>query len=122
MCPVDQRSSDPRWRDLLEARWRARVREVTELSLAYHVAAESDADQGETKRLLHRTVAVRRDLADTEEALRRLAVGEFGRCERCSSPIPSALLVAGPESRYCPRCAAEHSAACRNDPVGLSLG
>lgn len=122
MCPVDQRNSDPRWRDLLEARWRARVREVTELSLAYHAAAESDGDQGETKRLLHRTVAVRRDLADTEEALRRLTVGEFGRCERCSSPIPSALLVAVPESRYCPRCVAEHSAACRNDTVGLSLG
>ena len=29
----------PRWRALLEARWQARVREVTELSLAYHVAA-----------------------------------------------------------------------------------
>jgi hypothetical protein len=29
----------PRWRALLEARWQARVREVTELSLAHHVAA-----------------------------------------------------------------------------------
>ena len=32
-------TSGPRWRALLEARWQARVREVTELSLAYHVAA-----------------------------------------------------------------------------------
>jgi hypothetical protein len=29
----------PRWRTLLEARWRARLQEVTELSLAYHAAA-----------------------------------------------------------------------------------
>ena len=29
----------PRWRARLEARWQAYVQEVTELSLAYHVAA-----------------------------------------------------------------------------------
>jgi hypothetical protein len=29
----------PRWRALLEARWQARLQEVTELSLAYHAAA-----------------------------------------------------------------------------------
>src|SRR5215475_4383238 len=29
----------PRWRALLEARWRARLQEVTELALAYHDAA-----------------------------------------------------------------------------------
>ena len=29
----------PRWRALLEDRWQARVREITELSLAYHTAA-----------------------------------------------------------------------------------
>jgi hypothetical protein len=32
----------PRWRALLEARWRARLQEVTELSLAYHAAAAAD--------------------------------------------------------------------------------
>lgn len=122
MCPAKQRNSDPRWRDLLETRWRARVREVTELSLAYHAAAESAGDPIEAKRLLHRTVDVRRDLADTEEALRRLAVGEFGWCERCSSAIAVALLAAVPESRYCRRCAAGHGPARHVDAVGLSLG
>ena len=29
----------PRWRALLEMRWRARLQEVTELALAYHEAA-----------------------------------------------------------------------------------
>ena len=65
----------PHWRALLEARWRARLYEVTRLSLAYHGAAaaapagRSAAGQREVERLLHSTVAARRKLADTEEAL-----------------------------------------------------
>ena len=68
----------PHWRALLEARWQARLQEVTELSLAYHSAAAAYPDgegdgsvQQETKRLLRRTVAARRKLADVEEALGR---------------------------------------------------
>ena len=34
----------PRWRARLEARWQAYVQEVTELSLAYHVAAAAVPD------------------------------------------------------------------------------
>ena len=104
----------PRWRALLEARWQARVREVTELSLAYHVAAAAvpggtgdGAGQPEVQALLRRAVAARRKLADVEEALGRLAAGRFGSCEQCGSQIPAALLAAAPETRYCPRCDAE---------------
>ncbi len=104
----------PRWRALLEARWQARVREVTELSLAYHVAAAAvpggtgdGAGQPEVRALLRRAVAARRKLADVEEALGRLAEGRFGSCEQCGSLIPAALLAAAPETRYCPRCDAE---------------
>ncbi len=104
----------PRWRALLEARWRARVRELTELSLAYHVAAAA-APGGtgdgegypEIQALIRRTVAARRKLADLEEALSRLAAGRFGSCEECGSVIPVVLLAATPETRYCPRCDAE---------------
>ena len=103
----------PRWRALLEARWQARVREVTELSLAYHVAAAAPGGTGdgegqpEIRVLLHRTVAARRKLADVEEALGRLAAGSFGSCEQCGSAIPAGLLATTPETRYCPRCDAE---------------
>ena len=105
----------PRWRALLEARWQARVREVTELSLAYHVAAAAAAPGGtgdgagqpEPRALLGRTVAARRKLADVEDALGRLAAGSFGSCEQCGSAIPAGLLATAPESRYCPRCDAE---------------
>jgi RNA polymerase-binding transcription factor DksA len=100
----------PRWRALLEARWQARLEELTELSLAYH-AAEAVLDGGvdepgqrEAQVLLRRAVAVRRRLADAEEALGRLAAGRYGRCEQCGSQIPAGLLALIPETRYCPRC------------------
>jgi RNA polymerase-binding transcription factor DksA len=106
----------PRWRALLEARWQARVQEVTELSLAYHVAAAEVPDgtgtgpasgagaQREITALLRRAVEARRKLADTEEALGRLAAGRFGSCEQCGAQIPAGLLAVMPETRYCPRC------------------
>lgn len=101
----------PRWRALLEARWQARLQEVTELSLAYHGAAAGDPDgrgdgdgQQETQRLLRRTVTARRKLADVDEALGRLAAGTFGYCEDCGSAIPAGLLAVIPETRCCPRC------------------
>ncbi len=113
----------PRWRALLEARWQARLREVTELSLAYHAAAAAapaspggEACPPETRRLLchellcHellcRAIAARRKLADVEEALGRLAAGTFGYCEQCESQIPAGRLAVVPERRYCPRCEA----------------
>jgi RNA polymerase-binding transcription factor DksA len=102
----------PHWRALLEARWRARLQEVTELSLAYASTPDGagtprggDADPG-ARSLLHRAVAARRKLADVEEALGRLAAGTFGRCEQCGSAIGPQLLSVIPEARYCPRCAA----------------
>jgi len=105
----------PRWRALLEARWQVRLRELTELSLAYHVAvaaapgAAPPGGQSEAQTLLRRTVTARRKLADVEEALSRLAAGEFGRCEQCGAQIPDGLLTTVPEIRYCPRCDGEPS-------------
>jgi len=107
----------PQWRSLLEARWRARLQEVTELSLAYHGAAAPDPPAApgaagpqpvipgpDETELLRRAVAARQRLADVEEALGRLTAGRFGRCEQCGSVIPAGLLAAVPESRYCPAC------------------
>ena len=101
----------PRWRARLEARWQAFVQEVTELSLAYHVAAAAVPDgtgdgagQPEIAALLRRAVKARRKLADVEDALARLAAGRFGSCEQCGSPVQAGLLTAVPETRYCARC------------------
>jgi RNA polymerase-binding transcription factor DksA len=114
----DTEAYGPRWRALLEARWQARLRELTELSLAYHVAiasgcasaSASASGQPEAQALLRRAVTARRQLADVEEALSRLAAGEFGRCEQCGGQIPDGLLVTAPEIRYCARCDGEPSA------------
>ena len=106
---------DPRWRVRLDSRWRARLLEVTELSLAYHDAAAgavgsdapaaAEAGRRQLRRLLSRAVDARRALADTEEALVRLSAGRFGRCEHCAQPVPAEVLALAPETRYCPRCA-----------------
>ncbi len=108
----------PHWRALLEARWQARLREVTELSLAYHVAAAAapgdsgdGSGQPEVQAVLRRAVAARRKLADVEEALARLAAGHFGSCEQCGCQIPAGLLASRPETRYCPRCDSEPARA-----------
>ena len=104
----------PHWRALLEARWQARLTELTELSLAYHATAEAIADarvgeaaQRQAQLLMRRAVAARRKLEDVEEALGRLSAGRYGRCEQCESAIPAGLLALIPEARYCPRCDAE---------------
>ena len=109
----------PRWRALLEMRWRARLQEVTELALAYHEAAAAGHSAGASgegglqvqqrlrrlRRLQRRTVTSRRALADTEEALARLSAGRYGRCESCAGAISAQRLAATPETRYCARCA-----------------
>jgi DnaK suppressor protein len=41
-----------------------------------------------------------RELADVEDALRRLEEGTYGRCEVCGRPIPDDRLEANPTARY----------------------
>lgn len=114
-------SHGPHWRDILEARWRERLQEVTELSLAYHGAAAGTAsglENSRARRILSQAVDARRRLADTEEALGRLAAGSFGRCEQCGMLIPAGLLASAPESRYCPDCIAEPVPAWQHATAG----
>jgi RNA polymerase-binding transcription factor DksA len=98
------------WRELLVSRWQAELVQVTELSLAFQRAAEvADARTGhpasrDVRRLEWRTVAARRALADTEEALGRLSAGRYGQCEQCAANMPADWLLRGPEARYCPGC------------------
>jgi DnaK suppressor protein len=94
----------PRWRAILEVRWRIRLQEVTEMSMAYHGAASGGTGERDARRLLRRAVTARQRLADTEDALGRVSAGVFGRCEQCGAQITETLLVAAPETRYCARC------------------
>jgi len=101
----------PWWRALLESRWRDRLQLVTQLSVEFHDAAAASPGQGTGRpgpalqRLMGRATSARRALADTDDALARLAAGRFGRCENCAVPIPARTLRAEPEARYCAGCA-----------------
>ncbi len=44
-------------------------------------------------------------LAQIDAALRRLAEGSYGRCERCGQPIGAARLAARPVATSCINCA-----------------
>lgn len=121
------------WRALLDARWQAEVRRVTELSLAFcdtaeHVRAfaglqgqergRQDAGElrrakGRLRRAESRTVAARRSLADIEDAMGRLTAGRYGRCEQCGTDMPARWLTQAPETRYCPRCSPAAAATAR---------
>jgi DnaK suppressor protein len=94
-----------RWRAVLEARWRIRLEDLTELSMAYHAATSGEVEDTRSRRLLRRAVAARQRLADTEDALSRVTAGVFGQCEQCGAAVPEGLLAAAPETRYCIRCA-----------------
>ena len=81
---------------------------LTDLSVAFHdAAAPAPGRQApESQRALsRRAVVARYALAETDEALHRLATGEFGRCENCAGDIRQGRLLAEPEARYCERCA-----------------
>ena len=122
-APLEGRDG-PRWRALLEARWQARLEELTELALAYHAAEDVPETTGdepgrpEAQTLLRQAVTARRKLEDVEEALARLAAGRFGRCEQCDAPIPAGLLTLIPETRYCPRCDTAPGRPRRDVPPG----
>lgn len=105
----------PQWRALLEFGWQERLERITRLSLAFHEAAEAAADDGggrdarlaarhRADRLLRRTVAERRVLADIEAAMARLAAGRFGWCEQCGRAIATAKLAEMPQATYCAAC------------------
>jgi RNA polymerase-binding transcription factor DksA len=101
------------WRSLLEWRWQQRLEAVIRLSVAYHDAAgvpgstenpRDEIDSPLLRQLMHKAVAARRALAETEDALTRLTAGTFGVCEQCGTPLSPTRLSTQPEARYCERC------------------
>ena len=46
----------------------------------------------------------RRELAEVEDALRRIEEGRYGRCEACGGPMGLQRIRAIPEARFCLTC------------------
>jgi RNA polymerase-binding transcription factor DksA len=100
---------DAGWRALLEERWRDRLRELTDVCVAFHEAgmrSPAAEPRMSLRTLSRRAVAARHALAETDQALSRLLAGEFGHCEDCADEIPVGQLLQTPEARFCSRCAA----------------
>jgi RNA polymerase-binding transcription factor DksA len=51
------------------------------------------------------TAQARQTLADVAQALRRMAEGSYGSCERCAGDIDLDQLEESPATRYCRTCA-----------------
>ncbi|MEU4623604.1 TraR/DksA C4-type zinc finger protein [Actinoplanes sp. NPDC023801] len=75
----------------------ARLKELTEIN----------ADTGDPAQAHDRAALLadtRRSLELITGALRRIADGTYGGCERCGSPIPAERLRVLPHARFCVPC------------------
>ena len=86
-------------------------------------AAACEEDQAQA--LQHEAVSVGlnnigyEQLRLIEEALDRLASGDYGICSGCECPIPPRRLEAVPWARYCVRCQERMDEAARSLSPGL---
>ena len=68
-------------------------------------SSQVTAERGEVEVLVGE---LRSTLGEVERALRKLADGTYGTCERCGSPINPARLEAMPAVKFCIACATQH--------------
>jgi DnaK suppressor protein len=93
-----------RKRDALRQKLNYRLADVT-------IQLEPDDEGDMAMRNFAKDLAVatiereRRELAEIEAALQRMASGEYGLCEICQNPIREARLHALPWARLCIQCA-----------------
>lgn len=85
----------------LEEQFQQHTSELTTLS-TYGAVPEHNGQDRQTT--LARIDATRQALADTAHALKRIAEGTYGRCERCLRDIPVERLEILPHARFCVPC------------------
>lgn len=64
--------------------------------------AADEVEEYSTK--LHLEFNFENQLKDVNDALERIAKGEYGICENCGSPIAPERLEISPEARLCGKC------------------
>ena len=85
----------------LEEQFEQQTGELTELTI-HSEAPEHNGHDRHT--IVTRIATTRQTLADTTQALRRIAEGTYGRCERCDADIPVERLEIRPHARHCVPC------------------
>ena len=89
------------WLDALRTTLSA-DQEAQTLRLTQLTADTGDPTEAHTRDAM--IAATRQSLDQIGGALRRLAEGRYGRCERCDRPIPRERLEVLPHARFCVPC------------------
>ena len=79
----------------------ARLRELTEINA-------DTGDPGEAHNRAELLVTTRRNIEQITGALRRIADGTYGACEKCDRNIPVERLEVLPHARFCVPCQENH--------------
>ncbi|MFF4893680.1 TraR/DksA family transcriptional regulator [Micromonospora chersina] len=90
-----------RLRATLTEDFAAQTARLTELT-----ADTGDPGEAHTRSAL--IAATRHSLGQIGDALRRMADGGYGRCQRCAGPIPVERLEALPHATFCVPCQQKH--------------
>lgn len=106
---IDHRAADQSWLVDLRASLSedfatqtARLRELTENNA-------DTGDPGEAHNRAALLVATRRSIEQITGALRRIADGTYGACEKCDRRIPAERLEVLPHARFCVPCQEKHN-------------
>ncbi|MFG3301873.1 TraR/DksA family transcriptional regulator [Micromonospora chersina] len=90
-----------RLRATLTEDFAAQTARLTELT-----ADTGDPGEAHTRSAL--IAATRQSLGQIGDALRRMADGGYGRCQRCAGPIPVERLEVLPHATFCVPCQQKH--------------
>jgi DnaK suppressor protein len=88
-------------RNTLEQQLKRRTNHLHELTVHSEQPNRAGYDDGTLAALL---ATARQAVDDTARALRRIADGTYGSCERCTAGIPVQRLQILPHARFCVQC------------------
>jgi DnaK suppressor protein len=88
-------------RDTLEEQFQRHTDQLAELTVC---SQEPDRGGYDDVTLAALITSARDAVADTAHALRRMAEGNYGACERCTASIPPERLEILPHARFCVPC------------------
>ena len=88
-------------RNTLEAQFQRYTDQLTELTVYSRQPDRGGYDDNTLAALI---ASSRHAVADTAGALRRMADGSYGTCERCNDSIPLRRLEILPHARFCVPC------------------
>jgi DnaK suppressor protein len=94
------------FRDTLEEQFQRYTDQLAELTVC---SQEPDRGGYDDVTLAALSTSARQMVADTAHALRRMADGSYGSCERCTDSIPLERLEILPHARFCVPCQRSHN-------------